>query len=732
MKRTLFKLAIVCLLAAGFLFAVSCGRDPAGDPDETTVDPGALIAGKSGSVFSIVYPVRWSDLEMNAAQDLQSALSKSYASVPKLIDDGKAATDYEILIGNTNRPESASALEGLNDYGWAITVSGNKIVLNAKLGTFLSDAVEYFIRTYVGSAEQIGINNVSEHIDNSEKYSQPYVIAVGNRSAYTVCYPSSGSGYLKASARTFSEKLLKEQGVSIAVQSGKPSSGKAITLSDDSTVEGWKIVYEENGDISILGKTEALAVCALNTFQTEFLKKDTEGDILMKDPKPVSSDAGDYARSGWLLAAPAYEGGTLASRLYDCGAGMLDSGSSYMMCVSGTTAAQFYNYLEKLSACGYTMDSENTVPSSTGKSNLFAGYRKGTQYLWVYYLAETGEVRVIEDRISTPESEFEYTFDYDNNTATEVYLYGMKYHPQGSGYGEEGGDPNSCNNGTFIIIKQADGSVFLIDGGFYVQATPAAINGLWQFLHEITGKSANEKIVISCWFVTHPHGDHYALVSSLIEIYRDQLDLQRVMFNFPTASEVGNNMGIEGKIRGAASRYFPNAQFAKCHTGQSIRLGSMTIDVLTTHEDAVSATTGKTTITEGNSMTSVLRFTFADGTRYMELGDFTEEREAALLKMYQAAEFRCEISDVAHHGFNRVRTLYNRIAARYILWSNYPADDWSTATESGRWRKVVSEHNLTYVRESNPNVEVYYAGLNTAKLECKHGEVTVTLTDPVY
>ena len=88
------------------------------------------------------------------------------------------------------------------------------------------------------------------------------------------------------------------------------------------------------------------------------------------------------------------------------------------MCVSGTSAAQFSNYLDKLSDCGYTLDSEKAMPSSTGKSNLFSGYRKGMQYLWVYYLAETGEARIIEDRASTPVSEFEYTFDFDNNTIT--------------------------------------------------------------------------------------------------------------------------------------------------------------------------------------------------------------------------------------------------------------------------------------------------------------------------
>ncbi len=704
------------------------------------IDPGVLIAGKEGSAFSIIYPARWEDYEMNAATSLKYAFSASYSSIPKMVDDSKSENEYEILVGNTNRPESSAVLEGLNDYGWAVRVIGKKIVINAKNWQYLADAAEYFAKTYVGSVEQLGINHISDHIENLEKHGQPYMISVGSRSAYTVACLSSGSNYLKSSALSFSKTLKTEQGISISVSTkGAPSSGKAILLKTDDTVDGWKIVFEENGNISILGRNDGLAVCALNYFNSEYLKKDAEGDIQIKNAQAVSNMASDYARSGWLLAAPAYESGTLAPRLYDCGMGMQDDNGSpnaersFMMCVSGTTAAQFNSYLDKLSDCGYRVDSENIVPCSNGKNNLFYGYRKGKQYLWVYYLAKTGEVRVIEDRVSTPESEFEYTFDYDDNTATEIYLYGMKYQPQGMGYGEPGGDQSSCNNGLFMIIKQADGSVFLIDGGFFVQATPKAVTGLWNFLHEITGKSENEKIVISCWFVTHPHGDHYAFVSSLITSYNEHLDLQRVMFNFPNPSEMtGTDMGIEGKIRTAVRQYFPNAMFSKCHTGQSILLGSMTIDVLTTQEDAVSATTGKSTLTEGNAMTSLLRFTFADGTRYMELGDFSESREGALLDMYPDTEFKCQISDVAHHGFNRVQRLYNKIAARYILWSNYPAEDWLETTESAKWRKVVSRDTRQYVQAANPNVKIYYAGLNTAKLECKNSEITVTLTDPVY
>ena len=131
MKRTLLIFTVLCLLTAIPLFASSCKNDGK-EPAVTAIDPGALIAGGEESVYSVVYPAHWEDYEMNAASDLKYAFSASYSSFPKLIDDSKPESEYEILIGNTNRPESSAVLEGLNDYGWVVRVMGNKIVINAK------------------------------------------------------------------------------------------------------------------------------------------------------------------------------------------------------------------------------------------------------------------------------------------------------------------------------------------------------------------------------------------------------------------------------------------------------------------------------------------------------------------------------------------------------------------------------------------------------------------------
>ena len=308
-------------------------------------------------------------------------------------------------------------------------------------------------------------------------------------------------------------------------------------------------------------------------------------------------------------------------------------------------------------------------------------------------------------------------------------MYGMKYHPQGLNYSDTGGDPNTVNNGSFFIIKQADNSVILIDGGAQKQATAAAVEGLWSFLHQITGKAADEEITVACWFITHPHEDHYNLPYALIEQYHSKIDLQRVMFNFPNPTEVGISIY---DFRGGIENYYPDVMYAKCHTGQSIQLGSVVLDVLTTHEDMVTATTGTTLMTEGNSMSTVIRFTLPDGTTFLNLGDYTSEQQTNLITdntgMLHTSELACDIVEVAHHGYNMITDTYKATNAKYALWTNYKPDaftDWKKDTADAIINRLTTNTDIT-------EQTIYYAGKNTVKLTCVNGTITATLTDPVY
>ena len=488
----------------------------------------------------------------------------------------------------------------------------------------------------------------------------------------------------------------------------------------DPSVIGWEIAFPSNGNIEVKGENELMLVNGLASLYQDVLVKDKDGDILISDRSKVADDGDAYRRDGWNLALPAYEGGALSQQRYDGGAGLHNSVSekAYMMCVSGTTLMQFQQYLGILADNGFASNQEHTVQSSTGKTNFFAEYQRGMQLVYVYYYGESGETKIIEDRASVAESEFEYTFEYNENTKAEIYLYGLKYDPIGES------SATSTNNGELILIKQADGTVMVIDGGAMIQATPAAVKGLWNFLHEITDTPTEEEIAISCWFVSHPHEDHYALMSELIEAYHSKLDLQRVMFNFPNTTDFGLDSSA-AKIRTEVSEYFPNVAFLKCHTGQSIQLGSIVLDVMMTHEDMVTAQTGKTRITEENSTTTLIRVTLPSGQRFMVMGDFTEEQQDTVLKNWAANAFKCEIVQVSHHGFNSLPKLYKAIGAEIALWPQHRYENFSN------WHLIITVEVNKQLTESGMK-KSYFAGENTVGLICGKDGVNTVVYDCVY
>lgn len=729
MKNKFFRYSIFLIVLIGCLFTVSCKwgeQSPSTSESDSTTDGiqeiGALLASPSESQFKIVYPTKWTDIEYGAAEALRDALAEHYAVVPALENDN--ATDaseelYEILIGNTNRAESAEAVADINDYAWTVRVIGNKIVIHSKCDIKIEEAIDYFIENYVGKGDALGILSIQDHIDSDPKYDISHVVFADGNTSYSVVYHASDSDYLKGAVQLFS-KHLKGQGVLVSATTRTNLTKNMIVTEIDSAVNGWEISFPENGNIEVKGEDEQMLVTALVSLYQDVLVKDKDGDILISDLSKRSNNGDDYRRDGWQLALPAYDSGSLAQQRYDSGAGLLNSVSekTYMMCISETTLMQFQQYLDKLADNGFSSNQEYTTQSAKGKTNFFAEYQKGIQLVYAYYYGETGEARIIEDRASVAQSEFEYTFDYDENTETEIYLYGLNYDPNCTS------SADTTNNGSLMLIKQADGTVMVIDGGAMVQATAVAVKGLWEFLHEITETPAEEDITISCWFVSHPHEDHYALMSSLIQTYHSKLNLQRVMFNFPNTVDFGMDSSAT-RIRKEVSEYFPNATFLKCHTGQSIQLGSITLDVMMTHEDMVTALSGKTWLTEENSTTSLLRVTLPSGQRLMVTGDFTEEQQDTVLKNWAAGEFKCQIVQVSHHGFNSLPKLYKAIGAEIALWPQHRFENF------GNWHLIITVEVNKQLTESGTK-QSYFAGENTVGLICGKDGIDVAVYDCVY
>lgn len=406
----------------------------------------------------------------------------------------------------------------------------------------------------------------------------------------------------------------------------------------------------------------------------------------------------ENVRDGWLLEGiPSYEGGILSKGVYNCGTDLSSdttgytSSDSFMQTVARTSADEFVAYSEKLSALGYKKTFESTT-----EENIYIQYEGGGKLIYAYYINSLSTAKIIDDRSSDANlSQFSYTCDY--NGSTKIYQFGLY---------QAGNTHTTMDCGMIYIIKQSDNSLFVIDGGHQFQATDAATDELMSFMHEITETAEDERITISAWFITHAHADHLMLAAKLLHRYHDEIDLERVMFNFPSFQTVksGYRAFPTTWFKHIVTTYYDNAVFMKPHTGMNFNLGDLQIEVMYTHEDAVTASRPSScSVTNFNSTSTVLKITI-NQSAFMLLGDTDTEAEAIITSMYRSPDtFKSDIVQVSHHAFNYLRTLYNWIAPELALVPNSR----SNATSSTNLPKLADV--IKFTGEEN----VYYEGDGT-------------------
>ena len=149
-KGTAFLLTI--LIPAIFLLA-SCGGGSGGNSTET--DPVPEYIG-SLTDYDIVCPEGASNAVKSACLKIRAAVMEASG---KLLtykedffregDDNYTVGDREILVGNTNRQESAETAKGLGKFDYRIAVVGTKIAITAGSDESVGRAAEKFIEEFI-------------------------------------------------------------------------------------------------------------------------------------------------------------------------------------------------------------------------------------------------------------------------------------------------------------------------------------------------------------------------------------------------------------------------------------------------------------------------------------------------------------------------------------------------------------------------------------------------------
>lgn len=406
---------------------------------------------------------------------------------------------------------------------------------------------------------------------------------------------------------------------------------------------------------------------------------------------------------------------TVSSEVYDCGRLLTKcdlpdyQNTCVMRVLSGTNEQELNEYISILESHGYISTQIRSLDHDTNYI-----FDNGKQQIFISHFADIGRVQIIVDPCSVPEREFSYSLEPEEGSSAEYYLFGLKMDQHGIKLGNEGNDGNP-NNGMLMIVKCADNSLILIDGGASAQMQESDQKRLDVFLHHITGKPPGEKIVISAWFFSHSHNDHINGAFIFLRNYTDTYVLQRILCNFPPPEKyASSNSDVLRRFAGFLRTAYPDCQEIKAHTGQALSLADVEIQVLLTHEEHVDAFSGQSTVTDYNDTTTVIRVRSKSGMSMMVLGDINKPGEEVLTRVFSDRTLKCDIVQTAHHNFNHLTKIYELVDAPIALF---------TQSEGGIVRDEMMKRNSNEVRKYS---KIWYcAGNETVGFVSEGSSITV-------
>ena len=194
---------LIRLWSLFLLFSLLTGMLTACQDEAVSPTPPANVSSISiTDEFVITRGQRASEEEKTADRSIRSALEAIGVKVNVQDDWYQSEADipkHEILVGKTNRAESAEAVKGLALRDYSISVHGSaedgyKVVIAASGSKGITAGVAYFISTYLTSAES---NQLSTTLSYRYTYTFPCEnITIGSNSTplkeYTIVYAYEG------------------------------------------------------------------------------------------------------------------------------------------------------------------------------------------------------------------------------------------------------------------------------------------------------------------------------------------------------------------------------------------------------------------------------------------------------------------------------------------------------------------------------------------------------------
>lgn len=661
--------ALLCLvLLLGML--ASCTEPPV-EPDtgDTPKDPSTETPAEDDKPvtladYRIVYPKGASATVKDAVKKLEQAMTALNLNVTVAVDTEHDVSniDREILVGATNRVASSNYVKDAAKNAYTVRAVGNKIVVCGGVD-FLTDlAVEAFIASYV-KAESLTELKIESAIDKTEDLSVKVI--ENNASEYSIVYDKN-IAFLKEQVKTLQTEIKDATGVTMSYKfipnTIKPEDkyivlgiaemdGVAL-LKDTLTIGGWSVAVSGN-KIFVAGSDEdsyAKAVAAM-------------GDLLAENKSGTSvtltrgeSKTGEHSFLKKLPHADGY-----ADLLRKSG-----NGNQYVAIFSSTTLDVFDSWKKALEGDGYELTHSSEFHGEDAKTkNYFATYVTEDMMVCLQYHSYQGRMYLIAEQRS-------WSTVLPQTTVSDYTPAGAQYPTMLTQFGIA--DLLYTEASMCYILRIADGSFIIIDShGAWGSGNNTAGNRIYNIL-KLQAPDPNN-IVISAWFLTHAHGDHYGGFTQFANLYADKVTLKSVYYNFPADEllDTGNS-NSQKSFLAAVNRFGTTVQHVKPHTGDVLCFADVKLQVIYTQVDHLAI---EEKFNNYNAASLVLRLVTADGKTVVFGADQPVRSngsdwmacEGAVYEWY-GSFIQSDVVATFHHGLGggADSNVYKAINPSIVLW----------------------------------------------------------------
>ncbi len=665
-NRILALFLCLCLLASTSLLFSSCGKK--------TIDltNGYTVVYRKDATNTFTADVKnfISALEKKSDQDVYTSRI--------LPDDAPTDLDrYEILVGNTNREETAKALKKIKGQGYIITTIGQKVVIVGTTNLLTCMALEHFLENDLANATALPSLEVNEYkveqleiLELSKDWEFVYSSYLrGDTDCVNECIEGIRNTIAEISdiRKNTLTSITDDKSAAHEILSGlveRPETKELLAVMD---VDNYAVAAK-NGKLIVTAFNDDMMRKAFTLF-ADLLRDSvivTEtGEKRLVLPADFTRIYTDEKAADYVTDFPRPEGLALSGTI-----NVHNDSYEYYYESAGVSADAYTAYCKTLEREGYSLKQQHSAEDSIFRTYvneskglmLYAAYNafkhasaQGTGHKSAIRLivGRTKKAAMIPDELLTPD----FSGKVQNSSITAV----MPDYEAGKGQLEI----ITLENGSFIVIDGNTSSTEARDRIYQV------LVDLYRRGHNGNDPTKNDPIRIAAWFCTHSHSDHIGAMTAFIKSYCQNyssycVTIDSVIGNFPSDegyyrvypdrspnTTLRDSMSELSRLVSDAPGQKAGFEFIKVHTGQKLWLGNVELEVMYTHEELFpqrlhsynnTSTVIRTTIhhTEGGQVSE------GSATTALWLGDAQKEACQIMRAMF-GSHLESDMVQIAHH-----------------------------------------------------------------------------------